>query len=92
MQDDSGALSGSHPSGQAPTGLVASRVDPGRVPPLERPPYCKPQEFLLLASYCGNDNDACTERRPCADCLAMCNIFGEGGEFLRELGVAKVSQ
>lgn len=42
-------------------------------------------EFLLLASYC-HDNDACTEARPCDDCLAMCNVFGEKGAFLRELG------
>jgi hypothetical protein len=44
------------------------------------------REFLLLASYCGNDNDECTEQRPCPDCLDMCNVFDEAGNYLRELG------
>jgi hypothetical protein len=61
---------------------------PIAVPDLSRPPYCEPNEFLLLSSYCGDDNDACTDRRPCADCLAMCNIFDERGKYLRMLGEA----
>lgn len=44
------------------------------------------REYLLLASYCGADNDDCTETRPCFDCLAMCNVFDESGKFLREFG------
>lgn len=56
------------------------------VPALNRPSYCKPREFLLIASYCGDDNDACTDAQPCADCLRMCNIFGEDGRFKRTLG------
>jgi hypothetical protein len=44
------------------------------------------REYLLLASYCGTDNDACTETRPCAECLEMCNVFDENGVFLREFG------
>lgn len=51
-----------------------------------RPPYCKPREFLLLASYCGDDTPGCTDARPCVDCLAMCNVFGEDGTYLRQLG------
>jgi hypothetical protein len=44
-------------------------------------------EYLRLASYCGSDNANCSDRRPCADCLALCNVFF-GGRFLRELGKA----
>lgn len=47
------------------------------------------REYLLLASYCGEDNDACTERRPCEDCLAMCNIFNSDGGFIRVLSRAR---
>jgi hypothetical protein len=46
------------------------------------------REFLLLASYCGGDNAACNEMRPCSDCLVMCNVFDERGAYLRELGAA----
>jgi hypothetical protein len=67
--------SGDHPSRSA-------------VPDLERPSYCKPHEFLLLSSYCGEDNPACSDRRPCADCLAMNNVFGGAGNYLRMLGEA----
>jgi hypothetical protein len=49
-------------------------------------------EYLVLASYCGNDNGACTDARPCADCLAMCNVFDENEKFLRELGPALTIQ
>lgn len=48
-------------------------------------------EYLLLASYCGTDNDECNEKRPCADCLAMCNVFDGSGNFLRELGEPRAS-
>lgn len=57
-----------------------------RVPDLKRPSWCPPREFMLIASYCGDDNDACTKAQPCADCLRMCNIFGEDGHFKRTLG------
>lgn len=43
------------------------------------------REFLLLASYCDKGGE-CSEIRPCDDCLAMCNVFDEAGNFLRELG------
>lgn len=57
------------------------------VPKLERLPGLKPHEFLLFCSYCGDDNpEGCTDARPCNDCLAMCNIFGEDGKFIREMG------
>lgn len=44
------------------------------------------REYVLLASYCETDNEACSEKRPCSECLAMCNVFDEGGKYLRELG------
>lgn len=45
------------------------------------------REYLLLASYCGTDTPGCSNKTPCIDCLAMCNVFdGKGGAFLRELG------
>jgi hypothetical protein len=49
------------------------------------------REYLLLASYCGNDNPRCTNRRPCSDCLAMCNVFcvtDPEPVYLRQLGNA----
>lgn len=49
------------------------------------------REYLLLASYCGTDNATCTEARPCSDCLAMCNVFDDSGNFLRELGEPRAS-
>lgn len=48
------------------------------------------REYLLLASYCGDDNADCAECRPCSDCLAMCNVFDEQGKFLRELGLSSL--
>lgn len=33
------------------------------------------REVLLFASYCGGDDPRCTDAAPCADCLAMCNVF-----------------
>jgi len=32
------------------------------------------RRVLLLASYCGDDDPACTDSVPCRDCLEMCNI------------------
>lgn len=32
------------------------------------------RRVLLIASYCGGDNQECTEARPCSDCLRMCNV------------------
>lgn len=61
------------------------------VPPLTRYRYLKPREFLLFASYCGDDNDACSPRRPCAKCLAMSNIYDENGKYLREFGAPSLS-
>ena len=54
------------------------------------------REYLVLASYCGDDNPKCTNRRPCGDCLAMCNVFrieasAEDMAFERELGPLPVS-
>jgi hypothetical protein len=49
-------------------------------------PGLPPREFLWLASYCGEDDLECSEGRPCSECLAMCNIFGEDGNYIRELG------
>lgn len=34
----------------------------------------KKYRMLLLASYCGDDNDKCSEDFPCSDCLAICNV------------------
>ena len=66
---------------------MTEKPEPMNVPDLKRPTYCKPYQFLLLASYCGGENDECSEKRPCPDCLAMCNVFDENGNYLRELGV-----
>lgn len=30
--------------------------------------------MLLMASYCGVENEKCTEELPCEDCLKMSNI------------------
>jgi hypothetical protein len=50
------------------------------------PQFREKHELLLLASYCGDDNENCTESLPCNDCLAMCNVFDADGNYLRELG------
>ncbi len=31
--------------------------------------------LLLLTSYCGDDNDDCTDDFPCEECLPMCNVM-----------------
>jgi hypothetical protein len=41
---------------------------------------------LLLASYCGGENDECTEELPCLDCLKMCNVVEIEGEITNNLG------
>lgn len=33
------------------------------------------REFLLFASYCGDDNPDCSDERPCPVCLGMSNIY-----------------
>ena len=33
-------------------------------------------KVLILASYCGaEDDNGCTDRNPCRECLDMCNVF-----------------
>lgn len=32
-------------------------------------------EVLFIASYCGDDNTACSESRPCPTCLGMANVY-----------------
>jgi len=49
--------------------------------------YCKPREFLLLASYFGEDDVNCTDSKPCYDCLRMCNIFSEDGNYIGTLAI-----
>jgi hypothetical protein len=44
------------------------------------------REFVLLGSYCGDDNPDCCKKRPCAECLSMCNVFGHDGQYRRMLG------
>ena len=29
----------------------------------------------LLTSFCEDDNEKCTDRHPCAECIPMCNTF-----------------
>lgn len=46
------------------------------------------REVLLFASYCGDDNPDCSDRAPCADCLAMSNVFKvnfDGAVYVRVL-------
>ncbi len=33
------------------------------------------REWLLLTSYCGDDNALCTDAKPCPVCLGMSNVF-----------------
>ena len=46
-----------------------------------KPANSSPRRFLLLASYCGEDNDQCTDKSPCPECLAMCNIYDEDSQY-----------
>lgn len=62
--------------------------EPVAVPSLPTYKYLKPREFLLFASYCGDEDESCTDHRPCAECLAMSNVYGEDGKYLRQLGAA----
>lgn len=57
------------------------------------------RRVLLLASYCGDDDPACTDSVPCRDCLEMCNIVDVRGtivtihgglDFARERGVPPI--
>jgi len=41
--------------------------------------YRENYRVLILASYCGDDNPACSEAFPCSDCLAMCNVANMTG-------------
>lgn len=48
-----------------------------------------PREFLLLASYCGDDNRHCSAKRPCPVCLGMSNVYSIPADtpltYVREL-------
>ena len=33
------------------------------------------RKLLLLASYCGADDQKCSDDFPCVECLRMCNVF-----------------
>lgn len=51
-------------------------------------------EVLFFCSYCGDDDPACTDKAPCADCLAMCNVYEvelEGAVYKRELAPGRES-
>ena len=41
---------------------------------------------LLLASYCDDDDPACTDDLPCLDCLKMCNLVEMRGPVRENLG------
>ena len=42
-----------------------SETKTAKVPAMDKAPsYCEPHEWLLLASYCGNENPNCSPRRP----------------------------
>lgn len=80
-----------------PTGLSsAAPIEPATpsrpeasIPSRVSMPWIAEREYLLLASYCGNDNADCTEGRPCRACLAMCNVFkvaDESPSYLRQFG------
>jgi hypothetical protein len=69
-----------------PTPQPVEGPEPVAVPPLERYSYLQPRQFLLLCSYCGGDTEGCSDTRPCAECLAMCNVFDENGKYLRQFG------
>lgn len=50
------------------------------------------REVLLFASYCGDDNPRCTTGSPCADCLAMSNVYSvemDGAEYVRQLAPSR---
>lgn len=39
------------------------------------------RKFLLLSSYCGQDNlYNCTDDNPCLECIMMCNTFQTKGD------------
>lgn len=39
------------------------------------------RKVLLLASYCGEDNNECSDDSPCPECLQMCNVANTTGRF-----------
>ena len=42
----------------------------------------KNERVLLLASYCGDENENnCSENFPCDDCLQMCNVAVVKGDI-----------
>ena len=49
----------------------------------------KPRQVLFFASYCGNDNTACSDVRPCPTCLGMSNVYeipaGTPIKYMRQL-------
>ncbi|MGY2995497.1 hypothetical protein [Mesorhizobium sp. URHB0026] len=53
------------------------------------PGMVQTREVLFFASYCGNDNTACSEARPCPACLGMSNVYRIPAdakiEYVREL-------
>lgn len=60
---------------------VSHRTAPGQFtyPEVDQP--SQPRSFqprmrrvLLLASYCELEDTNCTEKKPCPDCLQMCNV------------------
>jgi len=50
------------------------------------------RDVLFFASYCGGDSPACTPARPCADCIAMGNVYSIPANtpvlFQREFGAS----
>jgi ferredoxin len=47
----------------------------------------KVRRVLLLTSYCGNEDNGCTNDFPCDDCLKMCNVaIIEDSHIIKVLG------
>ena len=42
---------------------------------VERDTARRDREVLFFASYCGDDNTACSDLRPCPTCLGMSNVY-----------------
>lgn len=52
------------------------------------------REVLFFCSYCGDDDPACTDQAPCADCLAVSNVFEvemDGAVYKRVLAPGRES-
>lgn len=43
------------------------------------------RHLLLLTSYCGEDDEGCTDALPCYECLKMCNVLIASQEQVREM-------